>query len=267
MRLIPVGLLVAFCMSAQNSVGSALSLWTPGTLDIHQISTGRGNAALLILPDGTTVLMDAGGAGAGIPETEPHLAGAANPGSAIGRYIRRHSGATLLDYALITHFHSDHMGGIADAYKEVRFAKLLDRGWPDYSYPAPQAEPLAAYRAFLSTSGVAVERFRPGLAGQLALLWDAARYPDFEIRNIIATGSYGLAPAMPHGFFFPQSPHWKRRIGRARTRAASVFACNTAHFATSQAATYRGRPIRASPPGRHPRELWPRSWDRWTFWW
>ena len=29
-------------------------------LDIHQISTGRGNAGLYIFPDGTTLLVDAG---------------------------------------------------------------------------------------------------------------------------------------------------------------------------------------------------------------
>ena len=33
--------------------------WSPGMLDIHKISTGRGNSPLLVLPDGTTVLVDA----------------------------------------------------------------------------------------------------------------------------------------------------------------------------------------------------------------
>jgi hypothetical protein len=27
--------------------------WTPGTLDIHHVNTGKGDATLLILPDGT----------------------------------------------------------------------------------------------------------------------------------------------------------------------------------------------------------------------
>jgi hypothetical protein len=30
--------------------------WKEGYLDIHQISTGRGNAAFMILPDGTTMV-------------------------------------------------------------------------------------------------------------------------------------------------------------------------------------------------------------------
>ncbi len=36
--------------------------WREGYLDIHHISTGQGNAAFLVLPDGTTLLIDAGAA-------------------------------------------------------------------------------------------------------------------------------------------------------------------------------------------------------------
>jgi beta-lactamase superfamily II metal-dependent hydrolase len=169
--------------AAQDTVGSPLSAWTPGTLDIHQIATGRGNAALIILPDGVSVLVDAGAAGDGVAETEPHLAGAPNPGAAIGRYIKRHLSAPKIDYALITHFHPDHMGGLADVYKEIPFATLLDRGWPDYSYPAPQPEALAAYRDFQKSAKVVMERFKPGLAGQIA-----PKSTKVEIRNIIVNG-------------------------------------------------------------------------------
>ena len=45
---------------ARDTVGKPMLPWEPGALDIHQISTGRGNAGLYILPDGTTLLVDAG---------------------------------------------------------------------------------------------------------------------------------------------------------------------------------------------------------------
>src|ERR1700734_541540 len=94
--------------------GSPLPAWAPGMLDIHQISTGRGNAALFILPDGTTLLVDAGAAGSGLPETDQHPDGSRSPGDWIARYIQRHlpAGSTSLDYAMITHFHADHMGQV-----------------------------------------------------------------------------------------------------------------------------------------------------------
>jgi hypothetical protein len=51
------GVLAASPLFAQT-VGQPLPKWTPGTLDIHQINTGRGNSALLIFPDGTSMLLD-----------------------------------------------------------------------------------------------------------------------------------------------------------------------------------------------------------------
>src|ERR1700722_19456217 len=92
--------------------GSPLPAWAPGMLDIPQIATGRGNAALFILPDGTTLLVDAGAAGDGIPETNPHPDASRTPGAWMARYYERHlpPGVTGLDYALITHFHAYHMG-------------------------------------------------------------------------------------------------------------------------------------------------------------
>jgi glyoxylase-like metal-dependent hydrolase (beta-lactamase superfamily II) len=98
-------------------VGTPLAPWTPGLLDIHQISTGRGNAALFILPDGTTLLVDAGAAADGAADTSPHPDGSRTPGAWIARYVARHIpvGVAALDYALITHFHGDHMGQVTPA--------------------------------------------------------------------------------------------------------------------------------------------------------
>jgi len=52
-------LLLAVPATAQV-IGEPFPPWTPGTLDIHQISTGRGNCAFFVLPDGTTMVVDAG---------------------------------------------------------------------------------------------------------------------------------------------------------------------------------------------------------------
>jgi hypothetical protein len=66
-------LLAAGGFAQENAaIGKPLPPWSAGTLDIHQIATGRGNAALFILPDGTSLLVDAGAAGDGIPQTDPH---------------------------------------------------------------------------------------------------------------------------------------------------------------------------------------------------
>ena len=203
--------LAAIGASLAAQTRAPLAPWTPGTLDIHHISTGRGNATFFILPDGTTLLVDAGAAGDGAAETDPHPDGSRTPGAWIARYIKRHrpSGITALDYAVITHFHGDHMGqvtsaspwdsshryrltGITEVAQVLPIHMLLDRGWPDYLYPAPlNDETVANYRRFLEvqrTTGMQVERFEPGSSTQIRLQHAAGAYPAFLIRNIIANG-------------------------------------------------------------------------------
>ena len=207
-------IVAAFAIAARmtgQSAGESLPPWTAGTLDIHQISTGRGNAALFILTDGTTLLVDAGAAGDGIPQTDPHPDASRSPGEWIARYVKRHlpAGADSLDYALITHFHADHMGqlapsspldrtgsyrlaGITEVAETVAIRTLIDRGWPDYAYPAPLTDPTVAnYRRFIDArvkTGMMVERLAPGSASQIHLRRSPAKYAGFEIRNIIANG-------------------------------------------------------------------------------
>jgi len=210
----------------EGEIGSPLPTWAPGMLDIHQIATGRGNAAFFILPDGTTLLVDAGAASDGIPETDPHPDARRTPGAWIARYIERHlpTGVTNLDYAVITHFHADHMGqvgpsspldatgeyrltGITEVGDKLAIHTLLDRAWPDYSYPVPMKDEMVTnYRRFLEArqkSGMAVERFKPGSSTQLVLRHDPLKYPKFEIRNVIANGEMWTGTASSTRQLFP----------------------------------------------------------------
>ncbi|MDD2726949.1 MAG: hypothetical protein PHO17_06555, partial [Proteiniphilum sp.] len=57
-KSIPVILLLF--LSSLNAQNSYLTPWRKGYLDIHFISTGRGNASFILMPDGTTMLIDAG---------------------------------------------------------------------------------------------------------------------------------------------------------------------------------------------------------------
>ncbi|MEO7319115.1 MAG: hypothetical protein ABIZ56_09020 [Chthoniobacteraceae bacterium] len=187
-------------------------------LDIHQINTGTGDAALLVFPDGTTLLLDAGAVDR-TGEREPNYDApqrpnkSSRPGQTIVRYVQRYhpDGAQgVLDYAAITHFHGDHMGtlmpdapasasgaykltGITDVGDALKIRTLLDRDWPDYKYPAPSGGAMMLnYRAFLKWQtekrGLKVERFEAGRVDQIVLRKAAGEFPNFEIRNIAANG-------------------------------------------------------------------------------
>ena len=187
--------------------------WIPGTLDIHHIATNRGNSTLMIQPDGTTLLVDAGALYAHTPYLVSTLPSEERrPGEWIGRYAKRHlSRAGLpnrIDAFMLTHHHDDHMGavppgvaknrqgfvptGVSDVDAIVPISRFVDRD-PSFSYPAAAVEgynagPQENYKAFLKSKGAAVEKFRPGANEQFALRHDAAKYPGFEVRNLAANG-------------------------------------------------------------------------------
>lgn len=198
----------------EPEVGQPLSAWTKGELDIHHINTGRGDSMFYLLPDGTTLLVDACDGQAlplpppfGLP-TKPDSS--RQGGEWIARYIvraLRNVPEKKIDYALLTHFHGDHIGvvtpkskrsphgdywltGISEIPEFVPIHKIVDRNWPDYNYPAPLK--LENYRTFLdwqiANRGLVVEQFRPGDNDQLVLRYDAAAYPGFEIRNLMSNG-------------------------------------------------------------------------------
>lgn len=208
-------LFLALPLAFGQTIGEALPPWTPGVLDIHHINTGKGDSALLIFPDGTSMLVDAGETLRPPPRiTPPKPDDSRPPGEWIARYashMLRAIPAEHLDYALLTHFHGDHMGeidertpasatgrykltGITQAGDRVPFRLLLDRGWPNYHCPAPStSEMMANYRDFIMArmelSGMRVERFQPGRRDQIVLRREPAKYPNFEIRNLAANGA------------------------------------------------------------------------------
>ena len=107
-------LTLALMMSAVGTYAQTpeyLPTWQEGYLDIHTIATGRGDAALIVMPDGTTMMIDAGD-NAKAKDTQ-HPDASKMPGEWQAIYIK-HFLSQLpdkenLDYALVTHLHNDHI--------------------------------------------------------------------------------------------------------------------------------------------------------------
>src|SRR6266851_1474104 len=79
--------------SAMPSDRAKLEPWMPGNLDIHHISTGRGNSALLICPDGTSLMVDAGSVSTTKYMVTPRPDASRSSGEWIARYAQRHLSA------------------------------------------------------------------------------------------------------------------------------------------------------------------------------
>jgi beta-lactamase superfamily II metal-dependent hydrolase len=191
-------------------VGKALPPWTAGTLEIHQISTGRGNAAFFLLPDGTTMLVDAGAAGDGmtVPGADPRPDDSRTAGDWIVRYIVKVMAPRPphIDYAVLTHYHADHIGqpgsnspaakngsyklsGITEVGSKIPVDTYIDRG--DSFLPPKDDSIYTNYRSFLAeqkAAGRSIEPLKVGSRSQIILRRDPRAYPGFEIRNVAANG-------------------------------------------------------------------------------
>lgn len=111
--------------------------WQPGMLDIHHISTGRGNAAFIIFPDSTTLLIDAGEISDTHPRTLSPRNSALRPDTSrsaaewIVDYVRQFHPSKQtprLDYVWITHFHDDHFGEWDETRPTSRFGNYVLTG-------------------------------------------------------------------------------------------------------------------------------------------
>jgi beta-lactamase superfamily II metal-dependent hydrolase len=86
------------------------------TAEIYFIDVEGGQATLIAGPSGQNLLIDTGYAGYGGRDADRIAAAAKN------------AGVKHIDYLLITHFHSDHVGGLANLLQRLSVGTILDIG-------------------------------------------------------------------------------------------------------------------------------------------
>lgn len=195
-------------------VGDTLTAWSEGELDIHTISTGRGECLFIILPDGTTMVVDAGE----FSREGEHKNVIQRPSAAIrptkiyGDYIKHFlpRGRSAIDYMHISHFHMDHMGnlekeytkdetgtytlaGVTALYHHIPFLEVNDRAYGNYDglkVNSMSEAALANYRKFtdyhVGRNALRASQFKVGAVNQFAMKYNAAAYPNFRIENVCA---------------------------------------------------------------------------------
>jgi ribonuclease BN (tRNA processing enzyme) len=223
-----VGLFI-YTTSFSQQYNDTLSItWKEGYLDIHHIVTGSGDCVFSVMPDGTTMLVDAGDIGdrkfktSGYPltSTSPYPNESKTAGKWIVEYIKQvlpNLKNPVIDYALLTHYHDDHIGGITNstkyasngAYKltgitEVgdllTIKKLIDRNYPSNDFPKNleivyKKEPsiflnLQRFIKFHEQqNSLIAEQLKVGSNEQIQLKYKKDDFPEFLVRGIKANGT------------------------------------------------------------------------------
>jgi beta-lactamase superfamily II metal-dependent hydrolase len=118
-----VSSLAAFMLSHAQTRGTK-------TLDIYVVDVEGGNATLFVSPQGESLLIDTGNAGAAAPRDADRIMAAANDAK-----------LQQIDHLITTHWHGDHFGGMSELAKRITIREFVDHG--------PNVQPAAATDAFL----------------------------------------------------------------------------------------------------------------------
>jgi beta-lactamase superfamily II metal-dependent hydrolase len=101
-----------------------------GDLQVYFIDVEGGQSTLFVMPDGETLLVDTG-----------------NPGGRdAGRILAmcKAAGVTKIDTLLITHYHTDHVGGLPEVAAKIPVGRFVDHGVNRESAAVPGGGPTVA---------------------------------------------------------------------------------------------------------------------------
>jgi competence protein ComEC len=142
--LMKSGLLVLYVVACLSMV--AAPSVAAGTLQIYFIDVEGGQSTLLVTPKGESLLIDTGWAGNGAPGAKAGKPAESRDANRI-LAAARDAGIRQIDYALITHFHGDHDGGVVELSQLLPIRHFIDHGG-FASAAQVDADSEAAYQAY-----------------------------------------------------------------------------------------------------------------------
>ena len=231
MRRLTLILFLLFCaLPSVFAQKEYLPAWQEGYMDIHHIATGKGENSFLVFPDGTTMLVDCGDETHGRFKCDAYPDSSRTPGQWVAQYIRHFSAGTPckegeVDYFELSHFHSDHMGslnamrpgehyglcGVTDVCESIRFGKMVDRAYPDYSSVTSNKGVVPEYAKCIAWQrdkrGTVVERFVPGSHRQFVLKHNPKAYRKvFDVFNVASCGYLATGKGLKTRPMFREDP-------------------------------------------------------------
>ncbi len=149
------------------------------TLDIYFVDTEGGAATLIVTPAGESLLVDSG-----------------NPGERdagrIARAAKEVAGLKQIDHYITTHWHSDHVGGIAPLTRLIGVKRFYDHGPRSPIPPDVKPELMEAYRQVSQGKATTLK------AGDEIKLKSNRALPPLRLRVLAADGIVlGEQPGAP----------------------------------------------------------------------
>ena len=127
------------CMA--HTGGASANTDADGQLRIIAIDVEGGTATLVITPQGHSMLVDAGwpaGSGGGQDENGKPLMQLSSAQRIVA--VAKAAGLEKIDYVVVTHYHVDHVGGVAELVRLFPTGTFIDHG-PNRESPRPDATP------------------------------------------------------------------------------------------------------------------------------
>ena len=173
------------------------------TLRIFFVDVEGGQATLFLTPAGQSLLIDTGWPGNNGRDADRIVAAA------------KKAGISKIDYVLITHFHSDHVGGLPQLFARIPVENVIDHGDNRESTDAPTVQVWQAYQEMLaakkfkrltvrpgdslpirgiqttviSSDGVVIGHTLAGAGQENASCKDAEQYPPDQTENLRSLGT------------------------------------------------------------------------------
>ena len=167
------------------------------TLDVYYLDMEGGGGTLVVSPSGSAILIDAG-----FPEPRD-----AERIVAVAKQI----GLTHLDYFVATHFHTDHIGGVASLVGKLPIRTFVDHGEPMEPQSGRGAE---VYRRYVQARGSGEHlSVRPG---------DIIPLEGIEVQVVTAGGALLETPLPGAEIPNPLCSEFSPREGEINSDAGSV---------------------------------------------
>src|SRR5229473_1688152 len=160
---------------------------TSKSLEVYVIDVEGGNSTLFVSPSGESLLIDTGNAGAAAARDAGRIMAAI-----------KDAGLQQIDHLIVTHWHADHFGGLAELASHITIREFIDHG--------PNVQPGAVADEFL-------EKTYPPLYAKakhtVAKAGDKIRMAGLDVQVVTSAGETIKTPVSGAGARNPYCANFK----------------------------------------------------------